>query len=171
MKKALLLVSLPLLLAACNTTSHQQGGNSKLTDPFQTHSGLVNPSADNGNVRQPNTLAHGDTPENALDWAGVYQGVYPCADCEGIQISLTLNQNYRYVLVEQYLKNGQVSAPRTSTGEFRFDGNALSYIHLDGNADKRVFFIGEGYAEARDRHSGDKLSNQLNYTLRQSSKL
>ena len=30
--------------------------------------------------------------ENVLDWDGTYKGVTPCADCEGIETTVTLNR-------------------------------------------------------------------------------
>ncbi|GGD94473.1 copper resistance protein NlpE [Planktosalinus lacus] len=33
------------------------------------------------------------TSENSLDWHGTYQGILPCADCEGIQTEVTLHDN------------------------------------------------------------------------------
>nr|WP_250850238.1 copper resistance protein NlpE N-terminal domain-containing protein [Acinetobacter sp. ANC 5378] len=35
----------------------------------------------------------GDTVETSLDWAGEYKGVFPCADCEGIETDLELKSN------------------------------------------------------------------------------
>lgn len=35
----------------------------------------------------------GDNSQNALDWPGVYEGVLPCASCEGMQTRITLTQD------------------------------------------------------------------------------
>ncbi len=40
------------------------------------------------------------TSQNSLDWAGVYEGVLPCADCPGIQTRLTLSRDETYELVD-----------------------------------------------------------------------
>ena len=40
---------------------------------------------------------------NSLDFAGVYEGVLPCADCPGIQTRLTLNRDVSYELSTLYL--------------------------------------------------------------------
>ena len=45
----------------------------------------------------------GHTSQNALDWQGTYQGISPCADCEGILTQLTLLRNEKYELKIQYL--------------------------------------------------------------------
>ena len=40
--------------------------------------------------------------ENALDWPGVYRGMIPCADCEGIKMQLRLTQDGTYQLASLY---------------------------------------------------------------------
>ena len=86
MKKTLLLLllALPLLLAACQTPS--------------------TPATD---ATDSNAVVDSHTAENALDWPGRYAGLLPCADCEGIQTQLTLNADKTYVLEEHYVKNGR----------------------------------------------------------------
>jgi copper homeostasis protein (lipoprotein) len=39
----------------------------------------------------------------SIDWAGIYQGILPCADCEGIKTQIVLNKDLSYVLETQYL--------------------------------------------------------------------
>ena len=144
MKKTLLLLALPLLLAACQTPS------APATDSTDT-----------------STVVDSHTAENALDWPGRYAGLLPCADCEGIQTQLTLNADKTYVLEEHYVKNGRALHPSKATGRFQFDAKKPSLIRLENTSPTRVYFIGEGYAEARDAQSRDKISSQLNYRLQQ----
>ena len=144
MKKTLLLLALPLLLAACQTPS--------------------TPATD---ATDSNAVVDSHTAENALDWPGRYAGLLPCADCEGIQTQLTLNADKTYVLEEHYVKNGRALHPSKATGRFQFDAKKPSLIRLENTSPTRVYFIGEGYAEARDAQSRDKISSQLNYRLQQ----
>ena len=146
MKKTLLLLllALPLLLAACQT-----------------------PSAPATDATDTSTVVDSHTAENALDWPGRYAGLLPCADCEGIQTQLTLNADKTYVLEEHYVKNGRALHPSKATGRFQFDAKKPSLIRLENTSPTRVYFIGEGYAEARDAQSRDKISSQLNYRLQQ----
>ena len=144
MKKTLLLLALPLLLAACQTPS------APATDSTDT-----------------STVVDSHTAENALDWPGRYAGLLPCADCEGIQTQLTLNADKTYVLEEHYVKNGRALHPSKATGRFQFDAKKPSLIRLENTSPTRVYFIGEGYAQARDAQSRDKISSQLNYRLQQ----
>jgi copper homeostasis protein (lipoprotein) len=51
---------------------------------------------------------------NSLDWHGTYTGVLPCADCEGIATTLTLNADETYHLIMVY--------PGREDGEFHSRG-------------------------------------------------
>ena len=64
---------------------------------------------------------------NALDWAGTYRGVLPCADCEGIETVVTLHSDGTYVSRARYLGEDGLSAGETQ-GTFQWDtsGNAIS---------------------------------------------
>ena len=141
MKKIFLLLALPVMLAACQAPTAPTHEASTMVD---TH----------------------HTAENSLDWAGRYTGLLPCADCEGIQTQLTLHADKTYVLEEHYVKNGRASHPSSQTGRFQFDASHPALIRLDDSTHQRVYFIGEGYAEARDAQ-GNKISSQLNYRLQQ----
>ncbi|MFA5683983.1 MAG: copper resistance protein NlpE N-terminal domain-containing protein [Lysobacteraceae bacterium] len=73
--------------------------------------------------------AVGDTSANALDWAGRYAGVLPCADCEGIETRLDLAEDQTYVLRTRYL--GKSERVFEEKGRFRWDRDGRS-IRLDG---------------------------------------
>ena len=65
------------------------------------------------------------------NWAGEYEGVFPCADCEGIKVELDLNPDKTYELSEEYL--GKTGNNETETkGSFTFDPQQPSIIVLDG---------------------------------------
>ena len=128
---------------------------------------LPNPICPATDSTDTSTVVDSHTAENALDWPGRYAGLLPCADCEGIQTQLTLNADKTYVLEEHYVKNGRALHPSKATGRFQFDAKKPSLIRLENTSPTRVYFIGEGYAEARDAQSRDKISSQLNYRLQQ----
>lgn len=64
---------------------------------------------------------------NSLDWAGTYRGVLPCADCPGIETTVTLRADGTYLATSHYLDNGP-----TVTGEGRFtwsdDGGSVNLM-------------------------------------------
>ena len=78
---------------------------------------------------------------NALDWAGVYEGVMPCADCPGIRMRLTLYKDSRFELSTQYLDRQPV--PQVVQGSFSWDA-AGSTITLGGAGGGQRFRVGEG---------------------------
>ncbi|MBI1284356.1 MAG: DUF4377 domain-containing protein [Thiobacillus sp.] len=81
------------------------------------------------------------TSRNSLDWAGVYEGVLPCADCPGINTRLTLGIDGTFERQTRYLDRETV--PRTELGKFTWhaSGNAIS---LDANGDGQQYAVGEG---------------------------
>lgn len=86
--------------------------------------------------------------QNALDWAGDYEGMLPCADCIGIKTEIKLNHDQTYVLKETYLS--KTSYENTTTGNFYFDSNQPSILVLDQQANSRKFFVAENFIEARN---------------------
>jgi copper homeostasis protein (lipoprotein) len=70
----------------------------------------------------------GHTSEISLDWAGIYSGILPCADCEGIETELILNEDGTYVLTTEYLGK-RISFGDTIQGKFTWQGNN---VHLEG---------------------------------------
>lgn len=51
----------------------------------------------------PKSVPVGDTSQNSLDWAGSYEGVLPCASCEGMQTLITLQADNSFVQETVYL--------------------------------------------------------------------
>ena len=78
---------------------------------------------------------------NALDWAGVYEGVTPCADCPGIRMRLTLHADGRFDLTTEYLE--RPVKPDTVHGSFGWDA-AGSTVTLGGEGNGQQFRVGEG---------------------------
>lgn len=72
---------LVFLFASCNYISNPKPVEDKPVDPTKV---------DDHNSR------------NALDWAGAYEGVIPCADCPGIHLTLTINTDGSYQLHQEY---------------------------------------------------------------------
>lgn len=81
------------------------------------------------------------TSRHALDWAGSYEGITPCADCPGIKTRLTLHSNGSYERTTEYLD--RPSAPKTVRGRVTWHrtGNALT---LDAAGHGQHFAVGEG---------------------------
>lgn len=118
-----------------------------------------NVKAENHNSPSANIpAAVGDTSANALDWSGTYQGVLPCADCEGIKTTLTLNQDSSFMLQTQYLgKDDQVFEKQ---GKFVWN-RAQNQITLQGieNAPNQ-FLVGENVLIQLNLE-GDRITGDL----------
>jgi uncharacterized lipoprotein NlpE involved in copper resistance len=88
---------------------------------------------------------------NALDWAGTYEGVTPCADCPGIRMRLTLQRDGRFELGTQYLD--RQAAPTAVRGSFSWNA-AGNTITLEGAGGGQQFRVGEGRLLQIDRDGG-----------------
>lgn len=97
-----------------------------------TESPAVAPHAATG------TIPLGDTSRNALDWDGIYQGVLPCASCEGIETQLELKRDGSYKLISVYL--GKEADNRfEQTGQFHWDEQGRT-IQLDNAGGEPIYF-------------------------------
>jgi len=84
-----------------------------------------------------------DSSATSLDWEGVYRGVVPCADCEGIATTITLRRDGSYLLEAVY--QGRSVAALQQQGMFVWDSTG-GVIALDGLRDRPSrFLVGEGY--------------------------
>jgi heat shock protein HslJ len=81
------------------------------------------------------------TSQNSLDWAGVYQGVLPCADCPGIKTRLTLNNDGTYERVVQYLERQGTEQTVRGLFTWQASGNAIT---LDQHGGGQQYSVGEG---------------------------
>jgi uncharacterized lipoprotein NlpE involved in copper resistance len=79
-------------------------------------------------IKSPLTM--GDNSQNALDWAGTYFNVMPCASCEGIETWLTLKPNRTFELKTNYLGLND-AREEIFTGTFEWDSSG-STIQLKG---------------------------------------
>ncbi len=82
--------------------------------------------------------------QNSLDWTGVYEGVLPCENCEGIETSIRLKKNLDYVLSQNYLGSTEVeenSIRETGKIEWNKQGNTISL----GKRKKLYFQVSKNY--------------------------
>ena len=157
MKKIIFILSLTTLaLSACtkpNTDTHQTNKAPENTAAQTTETTTSQPA-----------MPIGDTAETSLDWAGEYTGIFPCADCEGIETELELKADKTYELTEEYLGKGKGNEFKVK-GTFSFDQDNPSGISLDKAGENRKFFVGENFVEAREMDTGKAIDSQLNYKL------
>lgn len=96
--RLILLLALPFCVIACQTKKDDKKAESKteITSPDSAHNS-----------------------QNALDWAGTYGGVIPCADCEGIEVMLVLNDDLTYLKTMTY--RGSDAEVYTERGSFKWN--------------------------------------------------
>ena len=91
--------------------------------------------------------------QNALDWQGTYKGVTPCADCEGIETEITLNDDLTYRIKTKYLGKGDgkvleekgsfvwdktggsitLQAVKGAPSQYKVGENRLIQLDIEGN--------------------------------------
>ncbi|MBA4134488.1 MAG: hypothetical protein C0525_07165 [Flavobacterium sp.] len=94
----------------------------------------------------------------SLDYIGTYKGVLPCADCEGLETVLCINENNTYKLQTRYLGKGDKVFEQKGT--FTWDANGVKII-LNGidNAPNQ-YFVGENKITQLDL-SGKLITGKL----------
>ncbi|MGE8538124.1 MAG: copper resistance protein NlpE [Acinetobacter sp.] len=158
MKKVILSTAMAVALAATLTACSKQNDNEPMNNNAQSSPAMMEQN------NADSSLAGADNAETSLDWAGEYEGVFPCADCEGIKVELQLHSDKTYELNEEYLGKANNNESELK-GSFSFDPQDPSIITLDNKAENRKFFVGENFIEARDVESGKKIESNLNYKL------
>lgn len=84
----------------------------------------------------------GDNSEVSLDWNGTYIGTLPCADCEGIETTLTLHSDRTYVLNTRYLgRNDDLQEERSGSFTWGSNGSIITLSDLEGMPGK--YKVGE----------------------------
>jgi uncharacterized lipoprotein NlpE involved in copper resistance len=84
------------------------------------------------------------TSQIALDWQGVYKGVLPCADCEGIATEIKLNYDNTYVIKRLYLGKDNNYFEETGTLEWTENGNNI-VLTEKVKGSPTLFKVGENY--------------------------
>jgi len=94
------------------------------------------------------------TSRNSLDWEGVYTGVLPSDDCEGIDTSISLDKGQTYLLKLRYLGSPEKERKDfISEGKFSWDENGNN-ITLEGAKEgSRKFKVGENYLLPLDKNA------------------
>ncbi len=81
--------------------------------------------------------------KSSLDWDGMYFGIIPCADCPGIEATLTLNNDNTYQLNLVYQERNVEPFVEQGTFEFDKSGNKIT-LFID-QKESGKYFVGENY--------------------------
>lgn len=149
--KVITLMTLFFLVVSCNKKDKNETTDTMVVDSTEV---VVN---DDHNAK------------NSLDYIGMYQGILPCADCEGIETSILLEDDKNYVLKTNYLgkKNSATNEVR-GVYSWNEEGNTIILAGIE-NAPNR-FFVGENYIIQLDM-DGNKIEGDLaeKYVLQKKS--
>lgn len=126
----IVLVALVFSLTACN--------NEAATPPVENEK-----NKDTIVVNKTDTVHNS---KNSLDWAGVYEGELPCADCPGIKTTITISMDGKFKKNEVYTGK---------KGSFDYEGvltwdSTGSIITLPADSHSASYKVGEGKLIALD---------------------
>jgi uncharacterized lipoprotein NlpE involved in copper resistance len=105
------------------------------------------------NMKEPGyNEAH--TSRNSLDWEGIYTGVLPSDDCEGIDTSISLNKDQTYLLKLRYLGTPEKESKEIiSEGKFTWDENGNNITLERAKDGFRKFKVGENFLMPLDKNA------------------
>jgi uncharacterized lipoprotein NlpE involved in copper resistance len=112
-----------------------------------------------GDHRQNSTATISNTAINARDHIGLYKGILPCSDCEGIETSLYLMANNAYLLTKVY-KGIADHKEFKNIGDFEWseDGTTVTLSNIDDAPNR--FIIGDTAAIQLDKQ-GKRVEGDL----------
>lgn len=153
MKKSIFALSaLTLILVGCDNQQDAKVEVEKIVDV------AAQPVEQSAAQASTNSVDAAHNAQNSLDWAGIYQGTLPCADCGGIETELTINSDGTYKLTEQYLdKEGE---PFVSEGTFAWDETGSIVTLQSGDQTGRQYLVGENTLTHLDMH-GQQIDGEL----------
>ncbi|TVP51415.1 MAG: copper resistance protein NlpE [Mongoliibacter sp.] len=136
------------LLFSCNPRSEQNGEE---IDEIVVDDEMFAPDEHNARI--------------SLDYEGIYEGVLPCADCEGIETTIEIGPSYSFTKKTIYLGKDNDSIQESSgTYSWNDGGNTIT---LEGVESPNQYFVGENLLFHLDME-GNRITGDLadNYTLR-----
>ncbi|MFA7613952.1 MAG: copper resistance protein NlpE [Candidatus Caldatribacteriota bacterium] len=96
-------------------------------------------------------IVDGSTARNSLDYWGTYEGITPCADCEGIETTILLDQVGFYTRTMKYLGKGDDNV-FIETGEYYWEDDEFT-IKLETDDTPSYIWVSENSITLLD---GDK---------------
>jgi len=106
----------------------------------------------------------------ALDWEGLYTGVVPCADCDGIEKKIQINYDLTYEKQTRYIGKSDSVFVRTGTFSWSEDGGSITLDHIPAGEAPLRYMVGENMLFQLDL-DGNRITGELSdhYILRKST--
>ena len=126
----------------------------------------LNACSSRGDGSNENQVATVDNSNTSLDWQGTYSGVLPCADCEGIETKLSLNEDNTYEITWKYEGRNNEEYVCKGTFTWNSDGSMITLENLDTDKYPTMYKVGENHLLQLDL-KGNVISgeNADNYRL------
>jgi copper homeostasis protein (lipoprotein) len=103
-----------------------------------------------------NVAAH--NAKNSLDYIGTYKGILPCADCEGLETVICINENNTYNIKTLYQGKGEKVFEQKGTFSWNKAGNTIVLDNVANGPNQ--YFVGENTLTQLDL-SGKKITGDL----------
>lgn len=101
-----------------------------------------------------------DNSRTSLDWRGVYRGILPCADCEGIETEITLNADLTYQTAEKYLGKNEEAIKEKGTFIWDEAGSKITLENAEPNSTTNQYLVGENMLFKLDA-DGNRIEGEL----------
>jgi len=101
-----------------------------------------------------------DNSQTSLDWKGVYRGVLPCADCEGIETEITLNADLTYKIASKYLGKNEEAFKENGTFVWDEAGSKITLENAEPNSTTNQYLVGENMLFKLDT-DGNRIEGEL----------
>ncbi|MGS2738838.1 copper resistance protein NlpE [Sinomicrobium sp. M5D2P17] len=103
------------------------------------------------------TTEESETPDmhnaaNSLDFEGVYEGIIPCADCEGIKLTVAINEDGTFKEENEYLG---VAKENTFSNEGTWNIEESTITFTPETGEPHMYFVGEGFIKMLDQEGNE----------------
>ncbi|GAL88247.1 copper resistance protein NlpE N-terminal domain-containing protein [Jejuia pallidilutea] len=134
-------------------------------DKTETKDASPSPELQNSSETVPDS-AHNS--RNAVDYNGTYEGILPCADCEGIKTTVTLLEDGTFSRTIQYL--GKENEGTTNEGKFTWNDEGSVITLTTSPNETQMYKVGENILFHLDKE-GNRIEGDLaeRYTLKKAS--
>lgn len=103
-----------------------------------------------------NVAAH--NAKNSLDYIGTYKGILPCADCEGLETTICINENNTYNIKTLYQGKGEKVFEQKGAFSWNKAGNTIVLDDVKNGPNQ--YFVGENTLTQLTM-SGEKVTGNL----------
>ena len=128
---------LVLLILSCNSSNEQK-------DEQRNNTATVTKTEDSLKLEAVKDSLKNDSlhyAQNTLDWEGKYKGVLPCADCQGIETTISLDTNKTFKATFKYLGKDKSTGYNSSGKMSWLDSSRIGLDDGSGNVTK--YFVGK----------------------------